>query len=84
MNIVELCKEYDRLERERGVLLRGEAHGGVVDPEAFQKVADGLRKTHSAICDEVQASMIGPLAAENTKVQAYFSAWQSLRLFRQH
>lgn len=84
MNIVKLCEEYDRLERERGVLLRGEAHGGVVDPEAFRKVADGLRNAHKSICEEVQASMFGPLAAQNTKVQAYFSAWQSLRLFRHH
>jgi hypothetical protein len=87
MNIVELCSEYDRLEKERKILLREEAHGRVVDPEVFRKVADGLRNIHSEICIEVQASLSLPSAnnmnANSTKVQSYFSAWQSLRLFRQ-
>ena len=83
MNIVELCSEYDRLEKERKILLRGEAHGGVVDPEVFRKVADGLRNIHSEICGEVQESLNLPSSANSMKVQSYFSAWQSLRLFSQ-
>jgi hypothetical protein len=85
MNIMELCSEHDRLEKEREALLRGESHTGAVNPERFHQVADDLRKIHGAIRKAVQAvmqSQCSSLAA--TESLSYFAAWQSLRIFSQH